>query len=62
MVPYFGGRLTFQVIGVTPPASDAVLVTQKTMFHIAERGTALKAHCTGRVRGHSWPKGRNSKS
>src|SRR2546428_1986934 len=42
MVPYFGGRLTFQVIGVTPPASDAVLVTQKTMFHIAERGTALR--------------------
>jgi len=36
MVPYFGGRLTFQVIGVTP-AADAVLVTQKTVFHIAER-------------------------
>ena len=31
MVPYFGGRLTFQVIGVTP-AADAVLVTQKTTF------------------------------
>jgi transitional endoplasmic reticulum ATPase len=42
MVPYFGGRLTFQVVGVTPPASDAVLVTQKTMFHIAERGSALR--------------------
>ena len=42
MVPYFGGRLTFQVIGVTPPASDAVLVTQKTMFHIAEKGSALR--------------------
>ncbi len=41
MVPYFGGRLTFQVIGVTP-AADAVLVTQKTMFHIAERGSALR--------------------
>src|SRR6186997_952122 len=27
MVPYFGGRLTFQVIGVTPgPGADAVLV------------------------------------
>ncbi|MFL6349055.1 MAG: AAA family ATPase, partial [Nitrososphaeraceae archaeon] len=24
MVPYFGGRLMFQVIGVTPPAVDAV--------------------------------------
>jgi transitional endoplasmic reticulum ATPase len=42
MVPYFGGRLTFQVIGVTPAASDAVLVTQKTTFHIAERGSALR--------------------
>jgi transitional endoplasmic reticulum ATPase len=42
MVPYFGGRLTFQVIGVTPQTSDAVLITQKTMFHIAERGSALR--------------------
>jgi transitional endoplasmic reticulum ATPase len=41
MVPYFGGRLTFQVVGVTP-AADAVLVMQKTMFHIAERGSALR--------------------
>jgi transitional endoplasmic reticulum ATPase len=41
MVPYFGGRLMFQVIGVTPPAVDAVLVTQKTIFNIAERGTSL---------------------
>ena len=31
MVPYFGGRLTFQVIGITPTA-DAVLITQKTVF------------------------------
>src|SRR5438876_9296362 len=42
MVPYFGGRLTFQVIGVTPQASDAVLVIQKTIFHIAERDSALR--------------------
>jgi len=43
MVPYFGGRLTFQVIGVTPgPGIDAVLVTQKTVFHIAERGETLR--------------------
>src|SRR6201993_1486228 len=41
MVPYFGGRLSFQVISVTP-AADAVLVTQKTTFHIAERGSALR--------------------
>ena len=41
MVPYFGGRLTFQVIGVTPSA-DAVLVTQKTVFTIAEKGETLR--------------------
>src|SRR5215467_9066638 len=41
MVPYFGGRLSFQVISVTP-AADAVLVTQKTTFHIAERDSALR--------------------
>ena len=41
MVPYFGGRLTFQVIGVTPTA-DAVLITQKTVFHIAEKGETLR--------------------
>jgi transitional endoplasmic reticulum ATPase len=41
MVPYFGGRLTFQVIGVNPTA-DAVLVTQKTVFHIAEKGETLR--------------------
>src|ERR671925_295633 len=41
MVPYFGGRLTFQVIGMTP-AADAVLVTQKTIFHIAERSEGLR--------------------
>jgi hypothetical protein len=39
MVPYFGGRLTFQVIGVTP-AADAVLITQKTVFYIAEKEEA----------------------
>ena len=38
MVPYFGGRLTFQVIGVTPAGSDAVLVTQKTVFNITTSG------------------------
>ncbi len=41
MVPYFGGRLTFQVIGITP-AADAVLITQKTVFHIAEKGETLR--------------------
>src|SRR5919199_1198871 len=41
MVPYFGGRLTFQVIGVTP-AADAVVITRKTIFHIAERSEVLR--------------------
>src|SRR5437879_8743752 len=37
----FGGKLTFQVIGVTP-TGDAVLVTQKTAFHIAAEGETLR--------------------
>lgn len=41
MIPYFGGRLTFQVIGVTPVA-DAVLITQRTTFTIAEKGEVLR--------------------
>ena len=41
MVPYFGGRLTFQVINISP-SSDAVLVTQKTVFQIAEKGETLR--------------------
>ncbi|MEX1054235.1 MAG: CDC48 family AAA ATPase [Nitrosopumilaceae archaeon] len=40
MVPYFGGRLTFQVIGITPVA-DAVIVTTKTLFHIGEKSDSL---------------------
>ena len=42
MVPYFGGRLTFQVIGVSPPASDAVLVSQKTQFNITTSSGVLR--------------------
>jgi len=42
MVPYFGGRLTFQVTSISPPA-EAVLITQRTVFVIAERGEALRA-------------------
>src|SRR6476620_7992730 len=41
MVSYFGGTLTFQVIGVTP-AADAVLVTQKTIFRIAEKSGTVQ--------------------
>ena len=35
MIPYFGGRLTFQIIGVTP--SNAVVVTRNTVFEIKEK-------------------------
>ncbi|MGA9151272.1 MAG: hypothetical protein WBZ36_11890, partial [Candidatus Nitrosopolaris sp.] len=42
MVPYFGGRLTFQVVGVTAPSTDTALVTQKTVFNIAQTGVALR--------------------
>jgi transitional endoplasmic reticulum ATPase len=43
MVPYFGGRLTFQVIGVNPTSSssEASIVTQKTMFTITTTDHAL---------------------
>jgi transitional endoplasmic reticulum ATPase len=44
MVPYFGGRLTFQVIGVSPlqaASAESVLVTQKTIFHITDKDQAL---------------------
>jgi len=41
MIPYFGGRLTFQVLAITPPA-DAVLITQRTTFAISEKGEALR--------------------
>ncbi len=41
MIPYFGGRLTFQIVGVTP-TSDAVLITQRTVFSISEKGESAK--------------------
>ncbi len=40
MVRYFGGRLTFQVIDVSPTA-EAVIVTQKTTFVIGEKSESL---------------------
>jgi transitional endoplasmic reticulum ATPase len=46
MVPYFGGRLTFQVIGATSSQANnidaVVVITQKTIFHIAEKGETLR--------------------
>ena len=41
MVPYFGRRITFHVIGVTP-TSETVFVTQKTVFQITEKGETLR--------------------
>src|SRR5579872_1850581 len=41
MIPYFGGRLTFQVVAVTPIA-DAVVIASRTIFSIAEKGEALR--------------------
>src|SRR5918912_369008 len=44
MVPYVGGILTFQVIGVSPlqaASAESVLVTQKTIFHITDKDQAL---------------------
>jgi transitional endoplasmic reticulum ATPase len=41
MVPYFGGRPTFQVIGLTPSATDAAIISQKTIFTIATSDQAV---------------------
>ncbi|HEX9677861.1 MAG TPA: AAA family ATPase, partial [Nitrososphaera sp.] len=49
LVPYFGGRLTFQVVSTMPAttADSAVMVNQKTVFVIAEKSEA--AHGVPRV-------------
>jgi transitional endoplasmic reticulum ATPase len=41
MIPYFGGRLTFQVVSVTP-AAEAALITQRTVFVISEEREAQR--------------------
>ncbi|MCD6511063.1 MAG: AAA family ATPase, partial [Thaumarchaeota archaeon] len=41
MIPYFGGRLAFQVVGISPIA-DAVIITQRTKFIISEKGRGLR--------------------
>ncbi len=41
IVPYFGGRLTFQVTGVSPVA-EAALITHRTVFVISEKREALR--------------------
>ena len=42
MVPYFGGRLISEIIGMTPPSMDTVLITRKTVFNIVQKATALR--------------------
>jgi transitional endoplasmic reticulum ATPase len=42
MVPYFGGRLTFEVIDVSPSQASAVLVSQKTVFQISVKSEAQR--------------------
>src|SRR5215472_16398191 len=46
MVPYFGGRLVFLVIGVTASSTDTALVTQRTVFDIAKTGVTLRDSTT----------------
>jgi len=41
MIPYFGGRLTFQVQGISP-AAEAVLITQRTIFVISEKSETVR--------------------
>jgi transitional endoplasmic reticulum ATPase len=42
IVPYFGGRLIFQVVGLTPATSEAVIINQGTQFIITEHDQALR--------------------
>jgi transitional endoplasmic reticulum ATPase len=39
MVPYFGGKLTFKVLGTIP--TDAVIVTDKTLFQIGKKSGSI---------------------
>jgi transitional endoplasmic reticulum ATPase len=49
MVPYFGGRLTFQVIGLAPAACDAVIIGKETQFTIASTSDQALAGTTARA-------------
>jgi transitional endoplasmic reticulum ATPase len=49
IVPYFGGRLIFQVVGLTPATSEAVIINQGTQFIITERDQALRSADTKAV-------------
>ena len=41
MIPYFGGRLTFQV-QIVNPAADAVMITHRTIFAISEKSETMR--------------------
>lgn len=44
MIPYFGGRLTFKVVGTIPEITgdvEAVIVIQKTIFGILDKELAI---------------------
>src|ERR671910_8542 len=43
IVPYFGGRLIFQVVGLAPATSEAVIISQGTQFVITESDQALRS-------------------
>ena len=43
MIPYFGGRLTFEVKSTVP--KGVVIVTQKTVFNIVEKDEVDKVTC-----------------
>lgn len=45
MVPYFGGRLKFQVLRTKPDGAAAVVVARSTQFHIDEHDKDKKVTC-----------------
>ncbi|MFP3417316.1 MAG: CDC48 family AAA ATPase [Nitrososphaeria archaeon] len=42
IVPYFGGRITFNVIQTSPANAEAVIINQKTIIERTGRGQGLK--------------------
>ena len=42
IVPYFGGRITFNVIQTSPANAEAVIINQKTVIERTGRGQGLK--------------------
>ena len=40
-VPYFGGKITFHILGIIPANAGAVIITAKTLFHIGKKSDSL---------------------